>query len=687
MTQPSGSAAPSRPEPAAAQTARPAPALAAPVRPTPSARVRLHPLAPGAARIDGGFWGLRQERNRRDALRAGHAQLEASGTLQNFRIAAGSAEGEAHGMIFQDSDVYKWLEAVAFELGREDDAELRRLMEEVTATVASAQQEDGYLNSVHQLRHSREERYTNLAWNHELYCYGHLMQAAVAQSRSAGDDALLQVALRILDHLTTVFGPGRNPGVPGHPEIEMALVELYRETGRTDALDLARGFLERRGHATTSKDPGPGYFSDRVPVRETTTVEGHAVRALYLAAGATDLAIEDDDAELLAHEQRLFATTLATKTYVTGGMGSRWDWEAFGDPFELGTDRGYAETCAGIAAVQWAWRLLLATGDETFADAIDRLLHNAVLPGVSLAGTEFFYVNSLQLREGAIADEGRSIAHGRRGWFDCACCPPNVMRTLASLDQYVATSDGAGLQLHLFASGRFGTQVGGEDFTIEVETDYPHHGRVHIRVLRAPSTEAELTLRVPTWADGARLVDAAGAGGADDSADGDGSTRLSPGTRTVRRIFAPGDELLLDLPMSARFVTAPHRVDASRRAVALERGPLVYALEQADQESQRTVDDALVDPSAPVREHRIDALDGVVALDVAGWAAPPPPTVTGEGEVPAADQAWPYRAWSGSASSATPEPTPHTWRAIPYFAWANREIGPMRVWMPLRETS
>lgn len=653
------------------------PALAAPVRPTPSARVRLHPLTPGGARIDGGFWGLRQQRNRRDALRAGHEQLESSGTLQNFRIAAGAAAGEARGMIFQDSDVYKWLEAVAFELGREDDAELRRLMGQVTATVAAAQQEDGYLNSVHQLRHSRGERYTNLAWNHELYCYGHLMQAAVAQSRSAGDDALLQVALRILDHLTRVFGAGGNEGVPGHPEIEMALVELHRETGRADALDLARSFLERRGHATTSKDPCPGYFSDRVPVREATTVEGHAVRALYLAAGATDLAIEDDDAELLAHEQRLFATTLATKTYVTGGMGSRWDWEAFGDPFELGTDRGYAETCAGIAAVQWAWRLLLATGDESFADAIDRLLHNAVLPGVSLAGTEFFYVNSLQLREGAIADEGRSIAHGRRGWFDCACCPPNVMRTLASLDQYVATSDEAGLQLHLYASGRYSTQVDDEDFAIEVATDYPHDGTVRIRVLAAPSAEAGLTLRVPAWADGARLEDPAGADG------GDASTPLSPGAHTVRRIFATGEELVLELPISARFVTAPHRVDASRGAVALERGPLVYALEQADQEGERTVDDALVDPSAPVREQRIDALDGVVALDVAGWAAPPPSTVSGEGHVPAVTQAWPYRAWSSTAS----EPTPHTWRAIPYYAWANREIGPMRVWMPLRDRS
>ena len=627
--------------------------LAPPVAPTASARTALRPLAPGAARITGGFWALRQERNRRDALRAGHRQLEESGTLANFRIAAGLEQGEARGMIFQDSDAYKWLEAVGHELGRGDDPELRALLAEVTAAVAGAQQEDGYLNSVHQLRHSPEERYTDLAWNHELYCYGHLMQAAVATSRSAGDDALLEVVLRILDHLVEVFVRGGHSGVPGHPEIEMALVELHRLTGRADALDLARHLLDARGHNANAKD-NPGYFSDRIPVREASTVEGHAVRALYLAAGATDLAIEDGDAALLEQQRALFATTLATKTYVTGGMGARWDWEAFGDPFELSTDRGYAETCAGIAAVQWAWRLLLATGDPAYADEIDRLLHNAVLPGVSLAGTEFFYVNSLQLRDGAIADEGRSIVHGRRGWFDCACCPPNVMRTLSSLDQYVATSTEDGLQLHLYATGTWS----GGGLTVEVETAYPHEGKVAVRILEAPQGEAALSLRVPAWAAGATLT------------EGGTSTEVSPGAHTIRRVLTPGEEILLDLPMTPRFVRAPHRVDASRGAVALLRGPLVYALEQADQEGRGTVDDALIDPSAPVTEHRIDALDGVVALDLDGAIAPAP---AGEGYLP----------WDAPAA----EPAAHTWRAVPYYAWANREIGPMRVWLPLRSRS
>lgn len=633
--------------------------LAAPVR--TRARTALRPLAPGDAHISGGFWRTRQDRNRVDALAAGYEQLETSGTLDNFRIAAGTSTGHARGMIFQDSDVYKWLEAVAYEIGRAEDPVLRSRQQEVTALVAAAQQSDGYLNSVHQLRHGPEERYTDLAWNHELYCYGHLFQAAVAQARSTGETTLLDVSLRVLDHLVAVFGPGHHEGVPGHPEIEMALVELYRETGRNDALELARFFLDRRGHGYLSGlGHEPTYFSDRVPVREASTVEGHAVRALYLAAGATDLAIEDADTELLAHLRSVFATMLATKTYVTGGMGSRWAGEAYGDPYELSTDHGYAETCAGIAAVQWAWRLLLASGDEQYADLIERALFNAVLPGVSLGGTEFFYVNPLQLRSNAQVTGGTSAANGRRGWFQCACCPPNVMRTLSSLDQYVATSTDDGLQIHQFANGTYTAEVGSERLSVEITTDYPHDGRITLRVVEAPEVAASLSVRIPAWA-GSALLDA-----------GDGAQEVAgSGVQELDRRFRAGEEIVLDIDMTPRFVTAPHRVDASRGAVALERGPLVYAIEQADQEGPAVVDDALVDPSAPVVERPIDDLDGVVAVDLTGAAAAAPSAA-------AIDRSWPYSTW-------TPDPAPvtdHVWRAIPYFAWANRGAGPMRVWLP-----
>lgn len=643
--------------------------LAAPAVPTPDAAVALRPLDPGRARITGGFWHTRQQRNRLDGLRAGHAQLEASGTLRNFRLVAGTETGEAAGMIFQDSDVYKWLEAVAFELGREDDPELRTMARKVTDLVASAQLEDGYLNSVHTLRHSAEERYTNLAWNHELYCYGHLIQAAVALARSAEEEQLLDVALRIVAHLRTVFGPGLRQATGGHPVFEMALVELHRLTGRPEILDLARFFLDVRGKGERFDQvrPGPGYFSADVPVRETVSVEGHAVRALYLFAGATDQAIEDRDEELLARCEAVFADLLATKTYVTGGMGARWDWEAFGDPYEMTTDRGYAETCAAIGAIQWAWRLLLATGKPRYADAIERLLFNAFLAGVSLAGTEFFYVNSLQLRDGAKADEGRSIVHGRRGWFDCACCPPNVMRTLASLDHLVATQDAHGLQIHQYASGTWSASESEETLTVSTTTDYPHDGRITVRIDAAPSAPRRLSLRIPAWSRGRARLTVDGA---------EATVPADQAVVVVEKEFAAGEEIVLELDMTPRFVGTHHRLDASRGAVALERGPLVYALENEDQDEGVTVDDAQVDPSAvPEAGAPLDTLDGAVPLRLTGSVVRSSP----------AAEAWPYPV-HGSAEAEL-ERTAHTWTAIPYFAWGNRSVAAMRVWLPVQEQS
>ncbi|WP_193105938.1 glycoside hydrolase family 127 protein [Brachybacterium sp. FME24] len=640
-------------------------ALASPAIPTAGAAVALRPLTPGSAQITGGFWHTRQQRNRDAGLRSGYEQLESSGTFRNLRLVGGAEQGEASGMIFQDSDVYKWLEAVAFELGREDDRALRDMAREVTAWVASAQQEDGYLNSVHTLRHSPTERYSNLAWNHELYCYGHLIQAAVALSRSAGEDQLLEVALRIVDHLRTLFGPEGRHSTGGHPVIEMALLELYRLTGRSDIKDLARFFLDVRGREETFPGfhPGPGYFSAGVPVRETDSVEGHAVRALYLFAGATDQAIEDDDAELLARTESVFADLMATKTYVTGGMGARWDWEAFGDPYEMTTDRGYAETCAAIGAIQWAWRLLLATGKGIYADAVERLLYNAFLAGVSLAGTEYFYVNSLQLREGTKADEGRSIAHGRRGWFDCACCPPNIMRTFASLDHLVATSTPDGLQLHQYATGTWSTGEGDGRLTVSTVTDFPVDGLVRLTVDAAPNAPQRLSLRIPGWSRGAATLTV---GGTD--------VPLSPGDdyATIEVTFQVGDVIELRLDLSARFVGAHHRLDASRGSVALERGPLVYAIEQEDQVAAASVDDAAVDPSiTPVPGSPLAALDGAIPLVLSGSAV----------AVSAAAAAWPYPVHGTPDAEITR--TAATWTAIPYYAWGNRTVAPMRVWLPL----
>ena len=640
------------------------PLRAQPVRPSKSSRPTLRPLQSGGAQITGGFWSLRQERNGTAAIREAYDLLEKAGNFSNLRIAAGAEAGAAHGPIFMDSDIYKWLEAVAFEFGRTPSNDLLEMQRTVTRLVAAAQADDGYLDSVQQIQGGVEGRYTNLPWSHEMYCAGHLFQAAVAQVRATGDTNLLDVAVKLADHLDATFGPGKRQDIDGHPVIEMGLVELFRVTGERRYLDLATHFVEARGRGYTANfGKEPTYFSDRVPVREATTVEGHAVRSVYLGAGATDVAIELDDAELLSALETQFASMMSSKAFITGGLGARWDGEAFGDPYELPTDRGYAESCAAIGGVQWAWRLLLATGKAVYADAIERLLYNAFLPGVSLSGTEYFYVNSLQLRANAHADENRSPAHGRRGWFDCACCPPNVMRTFASLDAYLATETSEGLQLHQFASGNFVFAF----VSVRVTTDYPWTGSVEIEVIETTGNWS-LDVRIPSWSDNTTLM-----------LNGEPVEATCGGYARITREFAAGDIIRLELDTTVHIYTADARIDASRGAVALERGPLVYALEHNDV-SGIAVDDVVIDINAPIETTRRDGLlDGVVTLEL---QAKSPSTH--------ADTAWPYRRVAGTGvgfPGANPpkprhETTPVNMTAIPYFAWANRELGPMRVWLP-----
>jgi DUF1680 family protein len=604
---------------------------AAPRSPAATTKGRRRPLGLGQATITGGFWAPRQTRNGLDAIPSGQDQLEKAGNLQNLRLAAGIGEGEAIGPVFADSDVYKWLEAAAWEYGRTADEDLLKRIRELTAVVAAAQREDGYLDSVVQLRYGDEGRYQQLVWSHEHYCAGHLIQAAVAQVRCTGDTALLEVATKLADHLVATFGDGRTVDIDGHPVIEMALVELYRETGTAAYLELAKWFVEARGHGIIENHGhSPTYFSDRVPVREATTVEGHSVRAVYLAAGAADVALETDDTELLEALKRQFDHMWSTKTYVTGGLGARWEGEAFGDEYELPADRAYAETCAAIGGIQWAWRMLLATGESSYADAIERMLYNGFLAGVSLAGTEYFYVNPLQLRGAAHADNGRSPALGRRGWFDCACCPPNIMRTLSSLDGYIATTTDDAIQIHQYATGVIGD--------LQVETAYPWDGTVRITAPKPTVVE----LRIPEWAEGATVNG--------EPVDAGGYARVE------------ASEIELVLPLTPRVVGADPRIDAVRGCVALERGPLVYAVEQAD--NRANVDDLHLLPEAPTTETS-ELLDGVTLLRAQGRV--------GEGHRPG----WSFVPGAGDSTGEAVEVV-----AVPYYAWANREIGAMRVWLP-----
>jgi DUF1680 family protein len=661
---------------------------AGPVLLGPGAHTALRPAA--AAAIEGGFWQVRRAVNARAGIPQGPRLLESAGNLHDLRLAAGTAQGDFRGDYpFMDSDVYKWLEAASWQLGQAvpdagsdpgsgagtgsgPDAEdaagrraaLAREVDRIIALVADAQQPDGYLNTWFQVTKGGA-RYQDLRWGHELYCAGHLIQAAVAHHRSTGGKELLRVATRFADHIDTVFGPGKPiESFDGHPEVETALVELYRETGERRYMDLAQFFVDRHGHGVLG---GEAYCQDRVPLRAAENVEGHAVRQLYLLAAAADLACETGEAELRAAGERLWHAMTATKTHLTGGVGAHHDKEDFGDPFELPTERAYCETCAAIASIQWSWRMALLTGQARYGDLIERTLFNGVLSGVSLDGETWLYVNPLQIRDGH-TDPGGDHSARRTKWFRCACCPPNVMRLLASLEHYVASTDGAGLQIHQYATGRYSGDAAGQPLIVSAHTAYPAAGAVTFTVEQTPGDLPwTLSLRIPHWS--ARFTVRVNGREVPGAAADEGWLRLE-------RVWAPGDEVTLGLDLTPRLTRADPRVDAVRGCVAIERGPLVYCLEQVDHPGGG-LDDIVIDPASPLTEDdRPDLLGGVVTVRAAGRRR----------AAPDSGHWWPYRAAGTGGTSAEEageaEDPAVLLTAVPYYAWANRQDGSMRVWLP-----
>ncbi|MCI3274361.1 glycoside hydrolase family 127 protein [Streptomyces cylindrosporus] len=624
-----------------------------PVHPGPDAHVALRPAV---AEVTDGFWHSRRDVNARTSIPQGPGLLESAGNLHNLRLAAGAAEGEFQGAYpFVDTDVYKWLEAAAWQLAQGPSARLESDVHRIVSLVAAAQQPDGYLNTWFQLVKGGE-RYQDLRWGHELYCAGHLIQAAVAHHRATGRTELLDVARRFADHVDSVFGPPGSgkaiDGIDGHPEIETALVELYRETGERRYLDLAGYFVDRHGHGLLG---GEAYCQDRVPVREATNVEGHAVRQLYLLAAVADLATETGEAELRSAAERLWRAMTTTKTHITGGLGAHHDWEDFGDPYELPNERAYCETCAAIASVQWSWRMALLTGEARYSDLIERTLFNGFLAGVSLDGESWLYVNPLQVRDGH-TDPGGDQSARRTRWFRCACCPPNVMRLLAGLEHYLATSDDDGLQIHQYASGRY---ISGP-VAVRAETDYPWHGTIALAVEDTPADRPwTLSLRIPQWCRHFRVRCG------DETYD---SPVVEDGWLRLERTWAPGDRVVLELALEPRLTAADPRVDAVRGCVAIERGPLVFCLEQVDHPGGG-LDDIVLDTTRPLAvKHRPDLLGGVTTVVAAGRRR----------AVPDAGW-WPYTT-ADRAPRQDGDPVELT--AIPYYAWANRQDGAMRVWLP-----
>ncbi|MGH9105927.1 MAG: glycoside hydrolase family 127 protein, partial [Acidimicrobiales bacterium] len=438
-----------------------------PVQPTRAAIGRLHPLGVGEVALSQGHeLGDWQRRNSAKTLPHCIEQVVASGAVQNLeRVALGRGGEVAHeGRHFSDSDVYKTLEAAAWDSVRGLSAGVKDFVEGATSVTGSAQRLDGYVNSWFQGQHP-ELVWKDLRWGHELYCAGHLLQAATAAQRTGSGTSLAGVAERLAAHLLATFssgdGDGRLVGVGGHPEVETALVEFYRLTGDVRLLALAKRQVELRGRAGVAL-PASGllgdprfplsYFLHHLPVRERARATGHAVRELYLQAGVVDVAVDTADAELLAASEAIWEDLFTTKTYVTGGHGSRHRDESIGDAYELPSDRAYAETCAAIASFQWNWRLLLATGRARYAEEMERVFWNTIAGAVSRQGTEFFYSNPLQLRTGHDGADEDSPGH-RLPWYECPCCPPNLARLIASIQAYLLTRDASGLQLHMPFSG------------------------------------------------------------------------------------------------------------------------------------------------------------------------------------------------------------------------------------------
>ena len=629
------------------------------------ARHRSVPV--GNVRIDDEFFAPRREINRNETLISQHQHLVDTFRLRNFERVAGKFDGPYEGIFFNDSDVYKWLEAVAWAIAShsDDSADLRRIADEVIATIATAQDTNGYLNTYFSVDRVAE-RWSNLEVMHELYCAGHLIQAAIAHNRATGQSNLLDIATRFADLICDRFGPvaeGKQEQTDGHEEIEMALIELYRLTGNRTYLDQARFFIDLRGKGTIG---GKDYHQDKTPIRQQTKMVGHAVRAVYFNAGVADLIAEEGDQSLRAALDAMWEAQWTRQAYVTGGIGSRWEGEAFGKDFELPNGRAYTESCAAIGSMMWAWRQQSLTVDDNtrYADAFEHTLYNAMLPGLSLDGQSYFYQNPLE-------DNGD---HRRAPWFGCACCPPNIARFLAQLGGYFYSvtsrrfpeSDGLHdmVWAHLYANSESVIPLQRDgSVTIRQTTRYPWDSSVTVEIIDlVDAGDFTLHLRIPGWA-----TEATG------SVNGEplSATETAAGQyATIRRTWQIGDVVTLNFPMTPRRLVAHPHVSENAGRVALMRGPLLYCLEAADHQLGDIRDYVLSDESQLHAAWRPDLLDGVVVL-------------TADAEIESPAPGWDgalYRSIEEAAADRSGRSNV-TLTAIPYYAWANRGAGAMTVWI------
>ena len=578
-------------------------------------------------KINDNFWSPRLSKHVSATLPVCIDQIDnQTGRIRNFENAA-KGEGEHSGIFFDDSDVYKALEGMAYSLINNPDPELEKKADEWIDKFAAAQQPDGYINTFYTLT-GLDKRWTNMD-KHEMYCAGHMIEAGVAYYQATGKRKLLDVCIRMADHMMSQFGPGKRHWVPGHEEIELALVKLYQTTQEQKYLDFAYWLLEERGHGHgTMGDEGkwdPVYYQDIVPVRQLTDISGHAVRCMYLYCGMADVAALKNDTGYIAAMDRLWDDVVHRNMYITGGIGSSRDNEGFTEDYDLPNLDAYCETCASVGMVLWNQRMNQLTGDSKYIDVLERSLYNGALAGISLGGDRFFYVNPLESKGD----------HHRQEWYGCACCPSQLSRFLPSIGNYIYASSDDALWVNLYIGNTGQIRIGETDILLTQETDYPWDGSVKLTISTYQPLEKEIRLRIPNWCKTYDL-----------SINGKRINVSEEKGYAVIKDWKSQDVIALDMDMPVEIVAADPHVKENFGKRAIQRGPLVYCMEEID--NPEYFDQIQLSPSTTFQTAFVsDILNGIKTIKT-----------------------------NGRAQSAT---------FIPYYAWDNRKAGKMRVWIPYNE--
>ena len=578
-------------------------------------------------KINDNFWSPRLSKHVSATLPVCIDQIEnQTGRIRNFENAA-KGEGEHSGIFFDDSDVYKALEGMAYSLINNPDPELEKKADEWIDKFAAAQQPDGYINTFYTLT-GLDKRWTNMD-KHEMYCAGHMIEAGVAYYQATGKRKLLDVCIRMTDHMMSQFGPGKRHWVPGHEEIELALVKLYQTTQEQKYLDFAYWLLEERGHGHgTMGDEGkwnPVYYQDIVPVRQLTDISGHAVRCMYLYCGMADVAALKNDTGYIAAMDSLWDDVVHRNMYITGGIGSSHDNEGFTEDYDLPNLDAYCETCASVGMVLWNQRMNQLTGDSKYIDVLERSLYNGALAGISLGGDRFFYVNPLESKGD----------HHRQEWYGCACCPSQLSRFLPSIGNYIYASSDDALWVNLYIGNTGQIRIGETDILLTQETDYPWDGSVKLTISTSQPLEKEIRLRIPNWCKTYDL-----------SINGKRINVSEEKGYAVIKDWKSQDVIALDMDMPVEIVAADPHVKENFGKRAIQRGPLVYCMEEID--NPVYFDQIQLSPSTTFQTaFASDILNGIKTIKT-----------------------------NGRAQSAT---------FIPYYAWDNRKAGKMRVWIPYNE--